>query len=147
MSGRWVVVLLSRRVKPKNYGFLYGFLGKLCGGMMLPYLPCFTWFFLVYGSIKILSYFFLSRHLGLKQCILNTGENYYEQLSWEIFLYFWCNNSVEHLWTVGYATVFPIQNKFQLVILAFYFDLALPVCFLKWNRFFLNLYTSAPWVT
>ena len=35
-----------------------------------------------------------------------------------------------------YATVFPIKNKFELVILAFCFDLVLPFYFLKWNRLF-----------
>ena len=35
-----------------------------------------------------------------------------------------------------YATVFPIKNKFKLVILAFYFDLVPPFYCLKWNRFF-----------
>ena len=34
-----------------------------------------------------------------------------------------------------YATVFPIKNKFWLVILAFYFDLAPSFYSLKWNRF------------
>ena len=36
-----------------------------------------------------------------------------------------------------YANVFPIKNKFQLVILAFYFDLVSPFYFLKCNRSFL----------
>ena len=34
-----------------------------------------------------------------------------------------------------YATVFPMKNKFQLVILTFYFDLVLSFYFLKLNRF------------
>ena len=35
-----------------------------------------------------------------------------------------------------YATVFPIKNKLQPVILTFYFYLVPPFYFLKWNRFF-----------
>ena len=35
-----------------------------------------------------------------------------------------------------YATVFPIKNKFQPVILTFYFELVPPFHFIKWNRFF-----------
>ena len=38
--------------------------------------------------------------------------------------------------TIQYATVFPIKNKFWLVILTFYFDLVPPFYFLKWNHFF-----------
>ena len=38
--------------------------------------------------------------------------------------------------TIQYATVFPIKNKFWLVILTFYFDLVPPFYFLKWNRVF-----------
>ena len=34
-----------------------------------------------------------------------------------------------------YATVFSIKNKFQPVILTFYFDLVPSFYFLKWNRF------------
>ena len=56
-------------------GNTYGFRGKMCGDMILPYLPCFTRFILLYGSMKFLSSFFPSRHLGLKQCMLNIGEN------------------------------------------------------------------------
>ena len=41
--------------------------------------------------------------------------------------------------TVQYATVFPIKNKFWLVILAFYFDLVPPCYFLKRNRFLSSL--------
>ena len=32
---------------------------------------------------------------------------------------------------IEYATVFPVKNKLQPVILAFYFDLAPPFYFLK----------------
>ena len=38
--------------------------------------------------------------------------------------------------TIQYATVFPIKNKFWLVILTFYFNLVPPFYFLKWNCFF-----------
>ena len=43
---------------------------------------------------------------------------------------------------VEYATVFPIKNKFQLVILTFYFDLVPPFYFLEWNRFFSNFISA-----
>ena len=52
--------------KGKNYWFR----GKMCGGMILSYLPCFTWFFLLYGSMKRLSQFFQSRHPGLYSSVL-----------------------------------------------------------------------------
>ena len=38
IPGCWGGILLSSRVRSNNYGFR----GKTCGGMMLPYLPCFT---------------------------------------------------------------------------------------------------------
>ena len=38
--------------------------------------------------------------------------------------------------TIQYATVFPVKNKFWLVILTIYFDLVPPFYFLKWNGFF-----------
>ena len=44
---------------------------------------------------------------------------------------------------IEYATVFPVKNKLQPVILAFYFDLAPPFYFLKWNHFFQPLYQSS----
>ena len=37
-----------------------------------------------------------------------------------------------------YDPVFPIKNKYWLVIMAFYFDLFPPFYFLNWNRFFSN---------
>ena len=45
--------------------------------------------------------------------------------------------------SLEYATVFPIKSKFQLVILASYFDLVPPFYFLKWNRFFQPLCQSS----
>ena len=40
-----------------------------------------------------------------------------------------------------YGTVFPIKNKFEVVVLAFYFDLV-PAFYFKIKSLFLNLYTS-----
>ena len=37
--------------------------------------------------------------------------------------------------TIQYLAVFPVKNKFWMVILTFYFDLVSPFSFLKWNRF------------
>ena len=37
--------------------------------------------------------------------------------------------------TIQYATMFPIKNKFWLVILPFYFDLVPLFYFVKWNHF------------
>ena len=73
--------------------------------MILSHLSCFTWFFLLYGSIK---FFLVQRVCGtlMNSCLLE------------------------------YATVFPIKNKFQPVILTFYFGLVPQFYFLKWNRFF-----------
>ena len=73
--------------------------------MMLSHLSCFTWFFLLYGSIN---FFLVQRVCGtlMNSCLLE------------------------------YATVFPIKNKFQPVILTFYFGLVPQFYFLKWNRFF-----------
>ena len=73
--------------------------------MILSYLSCFTWFFLLYGSIN---FFLVQRVCGtlMNSCLLE------------------------------YATVFPIKNKFQPVILTFYFGLVPQFYFLKWNRFF-----------
>ena len=73
--------------------------------MILSHLSCFTWFFLLYGSIN---FFLVQRVCGtlMNSCLLE------------------------------YATVFPIKNKFQPVILTFYFGLVPQFYFLKWNRFF-----------
>ena len=43
-----------------------------------------------------------------------------------------------------YATVFPIKNKFQPVILTFFSS---AIFFSKKNLLFLNLYASTQWVT
>ena len=68
---------------------------------------------------------------------------HWRKLAWATFLGNFPILLVQHIYgalmnscLLEYATVFPIKNKFQPVILTFYFDLVPPFYFLKWNRFF-----------
>ena len=67
----------------------------------------------------------------------------YAELAWATFLGNFSILLVQHIYgtlmnscLLEYATVFPIKNKFQPVILTFDFDLVPPFYLLKWNRFF-----------
>ena len=68
---------------------------------------------------------------------------HWRKLAWATFLGNFPKLIVQHIYGAltnsclfEYANVFPIKNKFQLVILTFYFDLVPPFYFLKWNCFF-----------
>ena len=71
---------------------------------------------------------------------------YWRKLAWAIFSGKFPILLVQHIYgalmnscLLEYATVFPIKDRFQPVILTFYFDLVPPFYFLKWNRFFSTL--------
>ena len=107
------------------------------GGMILPYLPCFTWLLLLYGSIEFL--IFLKQSSWPKTMYAK----HWRKLAWATFLgnfpillvQQFCG-ALMNSCLCEYATVFSMKNKFQPVILAFYFDLGPPFYFLKWNCFF-----------
>ena len=68
---------------------------------------------------------------------------YWRKLAWATFLGSFPILLVQHIYVartnsclLEHATVFPIKNKFQPVILTFYFDLVPPFYFLNLNRFF-----------
>ena len=81
--------------------------------------------------------------------MLNIGENLHGQLPRETFLYFWYNNSVEHLLTVAYLNMLLcFQSKIsfnRLFWLLFWFSSA--ILHSKTKSLFLKLYTSPQWVT
>ena len=128
---------MSPRVRPNNYDFR----GKMCGGMILPYLPCFTWFFLLYGSITFKLIFPKSSSWPKTMYV-----EHWRKLAWATFLGNFPILLVQHIYgtlinsyLLENATVSPIKKKFTgFFDLLFWFSswyLVLPFRFLKWNSF------------
>ena len=113
---------MSPRVRPNNYDVR----GKTCGDMILLYLPT-----LLFHKIFIL--IFLKRSFWHKTMYLRIG-NFLVKFSYTFSVLILRSTNEQRL--LEHATVFPIKNKLQPVILTFYFDLLRPFYFLKWNRFF-----------
>ena len=68
---------------------------------------------------------------------------HWRKLAWATFLGNFPILLVQHVYgalmnsfLLECATVFPIKNTFQPIIITFYFDLVPPFYFLKWNHFF-----------
>ena len=109
--------------------------------MILPYLPCFTWSFLLFDSIK----FFLCSHPCPKQCMFDIWEIWHGQFSWEVYLHFYYSKSEQFLTWICYC-VFN-QKEVSTGYFEFLFWFTSVILLSKIKSLFLNLYTSPQWVT
>ena len=104
---------------------------KCVGRMILLYLPCFTWFFLLYVFIKLLSQFSLTSHSGLwRKLACATFKWHFPKLLVQQFNMLLCFQS-----KIKFVRLFWL-----FMLIYFYFLLLLllllPFYFLKWNHFF-----------
>ena len=120
------------------------------GGMILPYVPCFTWLLLLYGSIEIL--IFLKQSSWPKTMYAEHWRKLTSTTllgSFLIFLVQQFCGALLNSCLLEYPTVFPIKNKFSH--LTGYFDFLFwfssVILLSKMKSLFLNLYTSSLWVT
>ena len=123
--------------------------GKCVGGMILPYLPCFTWnFFLLYGSKTFLSKFSIFN--------LTVYAKHWRKLALTTFLGSFLILIVQQFCValtnsclLEHATVFPIKNKFPhwTGYFEFLFWISSAILLSKMKSLFLNFSASPQWVT
>ena len=107
--------------------------GKCVGGMILPYLPCFTWFFLLYDSIKRFKLIFLNQSPWLKTMYAE----HWRQLAWATFL-----ENFSILFAQQFNTLLCFQSKISFNRL---FGFSSAVLLSKMKSLFLNFYTNSLW--